>query len=156
MSVASGISMGMPGEVIPESRPEPDISPVPGSDRLYQLNHPFWVYVKGIGWIGILDGFRTDGASIPRWCWPLCGHPFQPKVLSGAVCHDALCQSGLVSRPVADACFLKLMRRYNVAPAKRRVFWAAVRAAGICGYPHYAPATVGAARKLVRIVADEE
>ncbi len=41
----------------------------------------------GVGW-KVNSGFKTDGASIPRWAQWFAGEPFEPDYLQAAVLHD--------------------------------------------------------------------
>lgn len=76
------------------------------------------------------SGVHTDFASIPRG--PL--RTIIPRVgLHGkaAVFHDYLCESGIVSRKLADKLFLMALKSCGVGFVKRRIMYAAVRAYSI-------------------------
>lgn len=68
---------------------QPKLSPVKGSDKLWELAEDWHVCVRGI-WYVIPMGYRTDGASIPRFLWRVCGHPFTGRRVIPALTHDAI------------------------------------------------------------------
>lgn len=56
-------------------------------------------------------GFSSDGASIPRWLWWVCGTPMQVPRLYAAIFHDGA-YSGLfagMSRLFADISYVALL-----------------------------------------------
>lgn len=56
-------------------------------------------------------GFASDGASIPRWLWRVCGTPMQVPRLYGAIFHDGV-YSGLfpsLTRLFADLAYCALL-----------------------------------------------
>lgn len=77
-----------------------------------------------------------DGASIPRWCWSLVGHPFTPAFVRAALLHDALYYTHinpsltLPARKFADRAFRELLRADGVAWWRRWAMYAAVRVFG--------------------------
>ena len=50
-------------------------------------------------WLGevftfrIPEGYRWDGASIPRFCWRIIGNPTDAKFLIPSLLHDVLCEN---------------------------------------------------------------
>lgn len=65
----------------------PKLEPIPGTDN-YRLVADFaYTRPDGTGEV-IPKGFVLDGASIPRLCWRLVGHPFDPDYICAAVVHD--------------------------------------------------------------------
>ena len=74
-------------------------------------------------------GFTTDGASIPCWAWWLIGTPWNGKYSKGAVIHDFLCMSALVTRERADMVFLECMKELGVSEWRRSLMYFAVRVA---------------------------
>ena len=53
------------------------------------------VWLDAVAWyLEIPIGFETDGASIPRFLWTLCGHPMQKPRLYAALVHDWLYEEG--------------------------------------------------------------
>ena len=79
------------------------------------------------------DGYRYDGASIPRWAWCIFGHPLSPEFRWASLFHDRLCEdaTSLEARTHADAVFLELLREADVSQWRRLLMWAAVRCYGI-------------------------
>lgn len=45
----------------------------------------------GKKWL-VPKGAPTDGASIPKWLWPILGHPFDPEFVNAAIVHDHYCR----------------------------------------------------------------
>ena len=75
-------------------------------------------------------GTQTDGASIPRFLWRVCGHPLQAPRVYAAVLHDWLyTRSGPpdagridgysypadLTREQADECYYRMLRHFGVA-----------------------------------------
>ena len=71
-------------------------------------------------------GTTTDGASIPRWLWRVCGHPLEAPRVYAALLHDWL-YSGVdpeifvdgavpsdLSREEADLCYYFLLRHFGI------------------------------------------
>lgn len=78
-------------------------------------------------------GTRTDGASIPRFLWRICGHPLQAPRVYAALLHDwlygdfkptaaaihesrYLCYAlpSDLTRKEADGCYCALLRHFGV------------------------------------------
>ena len=85
------------------------------------------------GWsVVVPEGFVSDGASIPRWAWPIVGPPLRGKHLEPAVVHDYLCERSFKlvdyeARVMADAAFFLLLKRFGVPYWKRALMYVAVR-----------------------------
>lgn len=60
--------------------------------------------------IWVREGFRFDGASIPRMLWRLCGHPLEAPRLAAALAHDWLYRSQVTSRAIADDIFNRICK----------------------------------------------
>lgn len=74
--------------------------------------------------IVVPKGFVTDGASIPKWCWPIVGHPFA-EFRQAAVLHDYLYRNHIRTKKQADKIFLEAMEVLGVDEWKRNVmYWA--------------------------------
>ena len=114
--------------------PEPIIVPVPKSDKLFMLHEDFVLVWNGKRYY-LRKDFVTDGASIPPFLWSVVGHPFQPKLLAGAVLHDALCRSKLIPRKDSDVLLRQLARAYKVNRLKSEILYLGVRVGGIIGLP---------------------
>lgn len=59
--------------------------------------------------IDIDKGFEFDGATVPKWLWPIAGSPFQSPRVIAAMLHDWLYTTHVVARSVADAIFYEAM-----------------------------------------------
>lgn len=81
-------------------------------------------------------GFRTDGASIPRFLWRICGHPMEAPRLYLAIIHDWLYSGGVpsVSRAYADAVFRDGLLIFGISRFRAYVEWVALR---VCGGTHW-------------------
>lgn len=85
----------------------------PGERQRFTLMKPL-IYRRDSGTeITVLDGFVTDGASVPRLLWPIAP-PFSGPYMSAAVLHDALYTQGVFSRVESDSIFLEAMLASNV------------------------------------------
>jgi len=71
------------------------------------------------------SGATTDGASIPRFLWRICGHPLQAPRVYAAMLHDWLyagvandavtCSNpGDLMRRECDLCYWALLRHFGV------------------------------------------
>ena len=64
----------------------PKLSPLI-TGELWELADDWRVTVRGHEYV-IPKGFITDGASIPRVLWRVCGHPMSTRRLPIAIFHD--------------------------------------------------------------------
>ena len=92
-------------------------------------------------------GTTTDGASIPRFLWRLCGHPLQAPRVYAALLHDWLyggdepgdssdvcnwpCD---LTRKEADECYYAMLRHFGVAGWRAKIEYYALR---LFGGSHY-------------------
>lgn len=74
-------------------------------------------------------GFGTDGASIPRFLWRLCGTPLEVPRLYAALVHDWLYSGGDVtaSREDADKLYRDIQIALDVSRVKAYVEYYALR-----------------------------
>jgi len=81
-------------------------------------------------------GFRTDGASIPRALWRICGHPLEVPRIFAAAAHDYLYGGGVagVTRSEADRCYYRLLRHFGVGSMRAHIEYFALR---LCGWTHW-------------------
>ena len=82
-------------------------------------------------------GFSTDGASIPRFLWRVCGHPLEAPRVYAATLHDYLYRNGWelgVSRETADECYYALLRHFGVASWRATTEYYALRWFGASNY----------------------
>lgn len=77
-------------------------------------------------------GFRSDGASVPRFFWRLVFPPGEPAALRAAVIHDYIYRNRPArwSRRRADKLFLALMIQDGVPVWRAYLAWAGVRIGG--------------------------
>ena len=78
----------------------------------------------------IAAGTTTDGASIPRFLWRLCGHPYQVPRAYAALLHDWLYTHGWhfgISREEADECYYALLRHFGIAAWRAGIEYYAIR-----------------------------
>lgn len=82
-------------------------------------------------------GATTDGASIPRFLWRVCGHPLEAPRVYAATLHDYLYRHGWemgVSRAQADECYRALLRHFGVAAWRANIEYYALRMFGASNY----------------------
>ena len=99
----------------------------------------YWIGSENSGtYVDVPDGFRTDGASVPRPFWNLVA-PWGDHG-QAAVLHDFLCEYRTIirdgkptsiSRKECDEIFLEAMRVLKVEEVKAKAMYAAVRAYAI-------------------------
>lgn len=84
----------------------------------------------------IPQGFVTDGASIPRFLWRICGHPMEAPRLHLAIIHDWFYSGGCpgVTRRFADAVFRDGQVCVGIRKTHAYVEWLALR---LCGRSHW-------------------
>lgn len=95
-----------------------------------------WRVICGARSLVIPRGFATDGASIPRALWRVCGTPLDVPRLYAAIVHDYLYSGGVagVTRAQADAIYRDMQIALGVSRLKAFVEWAALR---VCGASHW-------------------
>lgn len=95
-------------------------------------------------WFVVPAGASTDGASIPRFLWRVCGHPLQAPRVYAALLHDWLytgeeaatdgAQPGDVTRKEADEVYYALLRHFGVPAWRAKIEYWALR---LFGGSHY-------------------
>ena len=75
-------------------------------------------------------GFVSDGASIPRFAWPIIGSPLTGKYRAAAIIHDYCYFMQMFSREISDKIFLEAMKVLKVSKWKRYIIYWAVRLFG--------------------------
>lgn len=92
-----------------------------------------WDVVIG-GWMFTVPrGTETDGASIPRLLWRVCGHPLQAPRVYAALAHDYLYGGGgppEVTRADADTIYRELLVSLGWGKAKAWTEYLALRMFG--------------------------
>jgi len=106
---------------------ELELHPLPDG-RNFRLAHVFGLFTPATGLIVVPAGFITDLASIPRLFWNILP-PFG-KYTAGAVIHDYLYRTRLVSRALADRTLLTGMKLGRVPFWQRLVIYWNVRIFG--------------------------
>ena len=93
-----------------------------------------WTVVVGGWYVRVPQGYATDGATGPRWRWPVCGHPLEAPRVYAALVHDYLYEYGRrkfgMSRADADMVYYRLLRVYGWGRFRAAVEWAALRLFG--------------------------
>jgi hypothetical protein len=120
-------------------------------ERVWINDEPFQVWLDADTLLQVLPGFESDGASVPRVFFPLCG-PYERHTFPAAFAHDALYLGELVSRHEADRAFYRLLRRGGAAKAKAAVMFSAVVAFGWAVWCRHSREQVEQARLFARVV----
>ena len=107
----------------------------PNQDGTWTLMADWRVWIDG-QYYTIKQGFKTDGASIPRFLWRLCGHPMEAPRLYPAIIHDWFYSGGCpgVTRSYADAVFRDGQICVGIKKTHAYVEWLALR---LCGRSHW-------------------
>ena len=82
-------------------------------------------------------GTQTDGASIPRFLWRVCGHPLEAPRVYAAVLHDWLYAYGSemgISRSTADSCYRAILRHFGISAWRAYTEYVALRLFGAAHY----------------------
>lgn len=85
----------------------------------------------------------TDGASIPRLLWRVCGHPLQAPRVYAALAHDWLYRNAWrigITRKEADRIYRALLRHFGVGAFAAGVEYYALRMFGGRHFVDSAPA----------------
>lgn len=102
--------------------------------------------------ITILAGLLTDGASIPVKLQTICGSPWAMPRLLAAIVHDALYAAHWCCRWVCDIIYYLIRVQYGTdTSVVAKVEYAAIRVGGRSAWKEKTPASIEAARKLVKI-----
>jgi hypothetical protein len=109
-----------------------NVTPMP-ENGTYMLNMA--VYIEGIY---IPMGFEWNGASIPRFLWPILGSPFAPEMMVASLVHDYLyskVSAGyIISRREADKIFRKLLMANGMDEETAETLYTGVRVGGRSHY----------------------
>lgn len=131
-----------------------DILPVlkARADGLYEVAEK-WSVTADVGGgrlvtVQIGEGFTTDGASIPRALWRLCGHPFETPRVVAALAHDWLYASHATDRKTADMVFRALCVLVGVGKVRAAVEYRALRLFGWAAWRSHGAEDNAAAREL--------
>lgn len=120
----------------------PSLSPVIDSE-LWELSKDWNVTVRGTKET-LPKGFLTDGASIPRILWRVCGHPMATKRIIPAIVHDAIYAGTILgfTRKEADEIFRDGIIEAGWPNWKAHIEYAALR---LFGSPHWRASAKAAA-----------
>lgn len=105
----------------------PKLSPLPNGN--WVLLDSFGIEVDGVS-IVVPAGFETDGASIPRALWRLCGNPMEVPRLYAAICHDWLYYAKPCTRKQADCFYRDAQISFGVGRLKAYTEYYALRLFG--------------------------
>jgi hypothetical protein len=114
--------------------PKVQASLYPDGDDVWYLLEDYYFRI-GDEVILIKAGFDWDGASIPRACWTIVGHPMGVRKQIAGCIHDALYASNIKGRHVSDDIFLGVLKVCGNNWLVRNECWSAVRSFGGFVYP---------------------
>ena len=89
----------------------------------------YTVTVSLIGYdveITVGSGFLFDGATIPRWLWPLAGAPMEPPHDAAALIHDWLYACQILTKRQADWIYAQVLAQAGYAYWRVAAEWLAV------------------------------
>lgn len=98
-------------------------------EKVSVLMEDWSVAVRGHEFV-IQHGTITDGATIPRSLWWLCGCPHEAPRVYAALLHDWLyaCGSAMgISRREADECYYALNRHFGLDAVRAGIEFHAIR-----------------------------
>lgn len=101
--------------------------------------------------ITVEPGFVFDGASIPRWLWRICGHPYEIPRVAAALAHDWLYRAHVCSRKDADAIFRAICRQVGIGAFVAGVEYYTLRLCGRSAWNNWGEAEELAARNMGRL-----
>lgn len=113
----------------------PKLTPV--KTGIWKLSFDWTVVFRGECY-HIPAGVLTDGASIPRWLWWLCGTPMAMPRLLAALMHDYLYAGGdpEATRADADGLYRDLQIALGVPRWKAYIEWLMLRLFGASHFIH--------------------
>ena len=109
----------------------PTLRPPREKGGMWKIVEDWTLYYKG-DLYDVPAGFETDGASIPRFLWRVCGTPLDVPRVFAAIVHDTL-YSGmdpLATRAEADALYRDLQIALGISKFKAWIEWLALRIGG--------------------------
>lgn len=117
----------------------PLLLPPRTADGVWTLGKPWRVDWGEVSFV-LPRGFGTDGASIPRALWRVCGTPLDVPRLYAALVHDWLYSGDgpRGTRAEADAAYRDIQIALGVSRVKAYAEWAALR---LFGASHWEDAT---------------
>ena len=109
-----------------------DVIPYPNGDTFITLEEHRFVYNGSMHVIPA--GYRSDGASVPRFFWRILSPKIDPHTLDPSVEHDYIYEHAIGSRCVADKYYLVRLIEYGYPVWKSILTFYAVR---FFGGTHY-------------------
>ena len=108
----------------------PSLEPVI-ADEVWELTQDWHIAILGRG-VVVPKGFLTDGASIPRFLWRVCGHPMGTQRVIPAIVHDAIYAGAIAgfTRKEADQIYADALVELGFPKRKARLEYAALRLFG--------------------------
>jgi hypothetical protein len=117
------------GDIYFQMDAAPKVAPLIDGE-LWELTEDFEVNIQEYSFV-VPKGFVTDGASIPRFFWRLCGHPLEATRFPAAIVHDFLYYEDTgVDRKTADELYRKMLIALGESKFAARVEWIALRCFG--------------------------
>lgn len=106
---------------------------------IWRLKFDWTVVFRG-EYYTVPAGTETDGASIPRALWLICGEPMKVPRLYAALIHDFLYSGGdpEATRKDADDLYRDLQIALGISKWKAYVEWSTLR---VCGWTHWTSKT---------------
>jgi len=103
----------------------------PVASDVWRIRYDWTLIFRG-EYYTVPAGFETDGASIPRLLWRICGHPLTIPRLYAALVHDWLYSGGDVdaTRKDADDLYRDLQIALGISKVKAYTEWSALRMFG--------------------------
>lgn len=96
---------------------------------LYETTAPYSVAVSLIGYDVLIEvgaGYLFDGATIPRWLWPLAGAPMEPPHDAAALIHDWLYACQILPKRQADWIYAQVLAQAGYAYWRVAAEWLSV------------------------------
>ena len=113
-----------------------------------------WHCLLGTGGVLQVDaGFRSDGASIPRWIQTAVSPRYEAKSFPAALAHDALYMTELLDRKHCDMEFYRLLKLLGMESWRAELYYYAVRLFGWWVWNQHSFKSITEARKKCRIVS---
>jgi len=111
--------------------------PLPGESEAVLMEDWHVDSAASMSFVVVPAGTTTDGASIPRLLWRVCGHPLQAPRVYAALFHDFLYRNGWkfgIDRKAADECYYALLRHFGIAAWRAGIEYYTLR---LFGARHY-------------------
>jgi hypothetical protein len=105
---------------------EPLILEDTNDPELFRVHHDFGFEDRYMNVWMAPEGSITDGASIPRFLWPIIGNPLQGPYRRAAVLHDTYYRSHAQPKEQVDLMFYNAMVYGGTSLTKAYWMWKAV------------------------------